>query len=128
MKGVFSSAYCGATAATASATQSSSLVYGGLVSRTTVTRHAGELDDVTRLGLGILSHLLVRTHVATLFKRLNDSKLGRSVIGGGYDGAARCARARSRAPAAPRLHAIASCCTHITPPQIAWRSTRSAWA
>lgn len=44
------------------------------------------LDDVTRMGLYLLNHLLMGTQVATLYKDLVESGLGSSVIGGGMDG------------------------------------------
>jgi len=43
------------------------------------------LSCETRLGLAILSHLLMGTQTATLRKALTDSGLGSSVTGGGYD-------------------------------------------
>ena len=46
---------------------------------------AGSLTPTDRLGLSILSHLLMGTQTATLRKALTDSGLGASVTGGGYD-------------------------------------------
>jgi presequence protease len=45
----------------------------------------GHGDDVTRLGLGVLGHLLMGTQAATLRKALTDSALGSAVTGGGLD-------------------------------------------
>jgi Zn-dependent M16 (insulinase) family peptidase len=44
-----------------------------------------EVDAVTQLGLSVLTHLLMGTQTATLYKTLTDSALGSSVIGGGLD-------------------------------------------
>ena len=44
------------------------------------------LDETTRYGLGVLSHLLLRETSSTLRKALTDSGLGSSVLGGGVDG------------------------------------------
>jgi Zn-dependent M16 (insulinase) family peptidase len=48
--------------------------------------HPKDLDETTRMGLGVLNHLLMQTQVATVYKALTDSALGSAVIGGGYDG------------------------------------------
>lgn len=42
-------------------------------------------DEVTRLGLSVLNHLLMGTQASTLRKVLTDSAMGAAVIGGGYD-------------------------------------------
>ena len=47
--------------------------------------HPGDMDAVTRLGVGVLNALLLGTPSSVLVKALTDSALGSSVIGGGYD-------------------------------------------
>jgi hypothetical protein len=46
---------------------------------------AGPPDEVTRYGLAVLNHLLMRQQTSTLRKALTDSGLGSAVIGGGLD-------------------------------------------
>lgn len=45
----------------------------------------GHAEDVDRLGLAVLNHLLMGTQAATLRKALTDSGLGSSVTGGGLE-------------------------------------------
>lgn len=44
-----------------------------------------ELDGADKLGLMILSHLLMGTETAVLYKKLADSGLGSAVFGSGFD-------------------------------------------
>jgi presequence protease len=69
---------------------SSSLNVSGVPDEHDVTvswvMHEKPLDEQTRIGLAVLSYLLMRTQTSTLYKALTDSALGSTVIGGGLDG------------------------------------------